>query len=66
MMSEPLSSIEGVAIYPIVSLILFFSIFVFMVFKVMKLDKKYIHRMENIPLDSNSANENNPEIENEK
>ena len=66
MISEPLSSIQGVSIYPIVSLILFFTVFVFTIFKVMKLDKKYIHRMENLPLDSNFENDNNPEIENEK
>ena len=65
MLSEHLSSIEGVSIYPIISLILFFLVFAFTIVWVAKLDKKYINRMENLPLDSNSESENNSEIKNE-
>ena len=66
MLSEHLSSIEGVSIYPVISLVMFFLIFAFTIVWVWKLDKKYIHRMENIPFDSNSENENDPEIKDEK
>lgn len=66
MLSDPLSAIEGVSLYPIISLILFFSLFVISIIWVVKLDKKYIHRMENIPLESNSESENNSEMKNEK
>ena len=65
MLSEHLSSIDGVSIYPIISLILFFFVFAVTVVWVVKLDKKYINRMENLPLDSNSDSENNSEIKNE-
>ena len=65
MLSEHLSSIDGVSIYPIISLILFFLVFAFAIVWVVKLDKKYINRMENLPLDSNSESENNSEIKNE-
>ena len=65
MISDHLSSIDGVTIYPIISLILFFAMFAFTLIWVIKLDKKYIHRMENIPLDISPVNENNSEIENE-
>ena len=65
MLSEHLSSIDGVSIYPIISLILFFFVFAVTVVWVVKLDKKYINRMENLPLDSNSESENNSEIKNE-
>ena len=65
MLSEHLSSIDGVSIYPIISLILFFLVFAVTVVWVVKLDKKYINRMENLPLDSNSDSENNSEIKNE-
>ncbi len=65
MLSENLSALEGVSIYPIVSLIIFFLVFAFAIFWVIKLDKKYINRMESIPLDFNPENENNFEIKNE-
>ena len=65
MLSENLSALEGVSIYPIVSLIIFFLVFTFAIVWVIKLDKKYINRMESIPLDFNSENENNFEIKNE-
>ncbi len=65
MLSEHLSSINGVSIYPIVSMVIFFLVFVFTIVWVWKLDKKYIHRMENIPFEPNSENENNFEIKNE-
>ncbi len=65
MLSENLSALEGVSIYPIVSLIIFFLVFAFAIVWVIKLDKKYINRMESIPLDFNSENENNFEIKNE-
>lgn len=66
MLSEPLSAIEGVSLYPIISLIMFFSLFVVSIIWVVRLDKKYIHRMENLPLESNTENENNSEMKNEK
>jgi hypothetical protein len=65
MISENLSALEDVSIYPIVSLIIFFLVFAFAIVWVIKLDKKYINRMESIPLDFNSENENNFEIKNE-
>ncbi len=65
MFSDHLTKIDGIEIFPIISLILFFSLFVIAVVWVVKLDKKYLHRMENLPLDSNLDNKNNSEINNE-
>jgi len=65
MLSENLSAIEGVSIYPIISMIVFLAVFIVVVVWVIKLDKKYVNRMENIPLDFNYENENNSEIKNE-
>lgn len=65
MLSEHLSSAQGVSIYPIISLILFFLFFTLMIVWVIKLDKKYINRMEKIPFDSNSEFDNNSEMRNE-
>jgi hypothetical protein len=63
MISNYLSSIDGVSIYPVISLILFFSFFVFMIIKVVKMDKGYIKKMGRLPL--GTYNENNSETENE-
>lgn len=65
MFSEHLSRIEGIAIYPIVSMIIFIGLFLFTLVWVLRLDKKYISEMENLPLDSNLENENKSEIKNE-
>jgi cbb3-type cytochrome oxidase subunit 3 len=62
MFSDNLETIEGVSIYPIIGLILFFLIFIGIVIWALKADKKYIKKMENIPLDNeeptNTENEN--------
>jgi cbb3-type cytochrome oxidase subunit 3 len=44
-------SIDGVAIYPIVALLTFFIVFVVMVFLVIKMKKKYIDEVSNMPLE---------------
>ena len=65
MLSEHLSNIDGVSVFPIISLIAFFLFFAVTIIWVFRLDKKYIIRMGNLPLELNSENENNLEIENE-
>jgi len=65
MISSYLSSLEGVSIYPIISLVLFFSFFVFMIFRVIKMDKSYLTKMGNVPLENTTKNENNSEIKDE-
>ncbi|MEW6701791.1 MAG: cytochrome C oxidase Cbb3 [Bacteroidota bacterium] len=58
MLSEHFSKIEGVGIFPVISLIVFFLFFVVTIVWVFRLDKKYLSRMENLPLESSL--ENNP------
>ena len=65
MISENLSSIEGVSVFPIIALILFVLIFTGAVIWVFRLDRKYIKQMGIIPLDSNNEIQNNIEIKNE-
>lgn len=62
--SNYLSSIENVSIYPIISLIIFFTVFVGAVIWIYTRDKNYISELENIPLDNNNFNKNS-ENENE-
>lgn len=56
-----LSGIDGVEIYPIISLLLFFTVFVSMLIFVMKLPKRTIDEVSQLPLD----NQNIKEIDNE-
>ena len=56
-----LEKIQGVEIYPIISLVIFFSFFAIMTYLVFNLDKGYINDMKNMPLeeDENDASDNN-------
>ncbi len=51
MYKEILQSVEGIGIYPIVSLLVFFIFFVTLIVWVFKADKKYLNKMKMMPLD---------------
>lgn len=51
-----LESMSGVEIYPIISLVLFFLVFVTMVFVVLKMPKTNIEELSNLPLDNQTNN----------
>lgn len=59
MFSNYLSSIEGIEIYPIISLIIFFTFFIGLCYWVIRVDKTYITKMENLPLEQNGSGLNN-------
>ncbi|MFC3810496.1 CcoQ/FixQ family Cbb3-type cytochrome c oxidase assembly chaperone [Lacihabitans lacunae] len=50
MIKNSLSSISDVAIFPIISMLIFVSFFVMLGVMVFKADKKYIKHMEEMPL----------------
>ncbi len=50
MYKEILRGIENVEIWPVISLIIFFSFFVGLLWWVFRTDRSYIGYMENIPL----------------
>lgn len=52
MFNNYLQSIEGVGIYPIISLLVFFIFFVVMIVWLMRVDKSYIKKMSSMPLDN--------------
>jgi len=56
-----LEQISGVEIYPIISLLIFFTFFLLVTYMVIKTDKKEIEEISQMPLDSNDdlQNENN-------
>ncbi len=51
MYKEVLRSIEGVGIYPVISLVIFGSFFVGMLTYVVSMRKAHVNKMKNIPLD---------------
>lgn len=51
MLSKVLSSIDGIAAYPIVSLLIFLPFFVAVTIWIFRLDKKYLTYMSTLPLD---------------
>ncbi len=53
-----LERINGVEIYPIISLLIFFVFFVVMTYLVMNLDKGYLKKMENMPLEEDGDDQN--------
>lgn len=65
MFSNTLNSIDGVSIFPVITLILFFGFFVTLIYKVVKTKKSYVEEMEQIPLTDNEIFTNNSEIKNE-
>jgi len=51
MIRNYLQSIEGVEIYPLISLAMFVLFFVIMIIWMLKADKNYIKEMEELPLE---------------
>ena len=53
-----LEQIAGVEIYPIISLLIFFTFFLLVTYLVIKTDKKEIEELSNMPLDGNNNLQN--------
>lgn len=62
--SNYLTAIENVGIFPLISLVLFLSVFVGAILWIVTRDKEYISELENIPLDKDNFS-NNIENKNE-
>jgi hypothetical protein len=61
MYRQILQSIQDIEIWPIISLVLFFLIFVGILIKVMLIDKKHIRKMKELPLDDGTINNQSTE-----
>jgi cbb3-type cytochrome oxidase subunit 3 len=61
-----LEKIQGVEIYPIISLLIFFSFFIIMAYYVLNLDKGYIDEMKNMPLEEDNDDSMKNNITEEK
>ncbi len=65
MISDMLSSTEGVSIYAIIALVLFVMMFLGVIVWTIKADKNYLIKMKNLPLSKENYSNNNPENGNE-
>lgn len=55
MIKEILNSISGVAIWPIMALFVFLALFIAVIVWAARLDKKFIKKMEQLPLETDST-----------
>jgi cytochrome c oxidase cbb3-type subunit 4 len=58
MKKDILSSIENIEIYPIISLLIFVVFFVVMFIWVIRVDKKYVDHMKDMPFNDELENTN--------
>ena len=56
MIKEFLQSVDGISVYPIVSLIVFVLFFVIILIWMLKVDKNYIKKMEKLPFEKEEDN----------
>lgn len=52
-----MESIAGIEIYPLISLVIFFTFFMVLFYWVITAKKDYITKVSNIPLDTNNQND---------
>jgi len=57
MMRDVLQSVEGISLYPIISMIIFVLFFVILIIWMVRVDKNYIKKMSNLPLEKEDENE---------
>jgi len=57
-----MTGIEGIEIYPIISLLIFFIFFTMLFFWVVTAKKDYIDEVSNIPFDTDTTNNDKPEL----
>ena len=58
MIRNYLQSIEGIEIYPLISLVVFVIFFIVIFVWILKIDKNYIKEMKELPLDQDDRNLN--------
>ena len=56
MFNQLFDSITGFEIFPIVSMILFFILFLGIVYWAVRVDKEYLKKMKELPLDNSKNN----------
>lgn len=57
MYKNVLQNIENIAIWPLISFVIFFVFFLCLLLYVFSVDKKHIKKMENLPFDGKDLND---------
>lgn len=58
MYKDVLQSIKGVDVYAIISLIIFIASFVIITIKILRMDKSYLNKMRQLPLEPENNSQN--------
>jgi len=58
MYKNVLQTIEGIGIFPMISMLIFFSVFIAAIVWVFKADKEHMQRMAELPLESTTEEHN--------
>lgn len=66
MYKNVLQNIDNIAIWPLVSFVIFFVFFLCLLWWAFTADKKYITHMSNMPMGEGEKGDQNPEIKTEK
>ena len=61
MYKNVLQTIEGIGIYPLISMFIFQVVFLVVVIWFFRADKNYLHHMSRLPLDQNPQRNNQKE-----
>jgi cbb3-type cytochrome oxidase subunit 3 len=60
MYKEALQNIDNIAIWPVVSFVIFFLFFICLLWWVFTTDKGFINKMSQLPFDDSSLNQDHP------
>ena len=60
MYKNVLQSIDNIAIWPVISFVIFFLFFICLLWWVFTTDKKFIEKMKGLPIDDASENSSTP------
>ncbi len=58
MYKEVLQSIEGIGVFAVIALIIFILFFVLVVVRLLRMDKNYINKMAQLPLEPENNSQN--------
>ena len=58
MEKEVMRAMEGIEIYPVISLVIFFAFFIAVIIYVIKADKNLMNKMSCLPLENNNEKTN--------
>ncbi len=61
MYKNVLQSIDNIAIWPVISFVIFFAFFLCLLIWVFTVDKKFVARMEQLPFENKNENNNTAE-----